>query len=162
MNRKVFVFVAFFVWLPFPFLFVPFTVMRENYHPWWITYSSLAWLLAHFLLPGRRRISDVQFRGSAFISHCCVRTVHNTHRYAVAIVPVSRSRVASQHRHGLQQMMSAVQRTWPTVTVGRSATTQLLKLKGILLTEQRRPPRWLRFVHALFETRATRLLYPNS
>jgi hypothetical protein len=45
---KLFVFVAFLLWLPFPFLFVPFTFMREDYHPWYITYSSLAFLLAHF------------------------------------------------------------------------------------------------------------------
>lgn len=36
------------LWLPFPCLFVPFTFMREDYHPWYIGYTSPLYLIAAF------------------------------------------------------------------------------------------------------------------
>ena len=34
------------VWIPFPCLFLPFTMMREDYHPWHIGYTNPLFLLA--------------------------------------------------------------------------------------------------------------------
>ena len=45
---KVFIVCALLLWLPFPCLFAPFTFMREDFHPWYITFTSVACLGAHF------------------------------------------------------------------------------------------------------------------
>ena len=34
------------VWIPFPCLFLPFTMMKEDYDPWYIDYTSPFFLLA--------------------------------------------------------------------------------------------------------------------
>ena len=34
------------VWIPFPCLFLPFTFMKEDYHPWYIDYTGNFFMLA--------------------------------------------------------------------------------------------------------------------
>ncbi len=36
------------VWIPFPILFLPFTMMKEDYDPWYINYTSPFVLMALF------------------------------------------------------------------------------------------------------------------
>ncbi len=42
--RRLFWLIA--VWIPLPCLFLPFTMMREDYHPWYISYTSPLVILA--------------------------------------------------------------------------------------------------------------------
>jgi hypothetical protein len=42
--RRLFWLIA--VWIPLPCLLLPFTMMREDYHPWYISYTSPLVLLA--------------------------------------------------------------------------------------------------------------------
>ncbi|WP_038171906.1 hypothetical protein [Verrucomicrobium sp. BvORR106] len=42
--RRLFLLIA--VWIPLPCLFLPFTMMREDYHPWYISYTSPLVILA--------------------------------------------------------------------------------------------------------------------